>query len=476
MKSFSLSEIQEKIRAGQLTHERLVLHYLDQLEKHQDHNAFVEVFAEEVLAAAKNLDSKFKSEPSEMGPLFGAVISIKDNLCYKDHITSAGSKMLTSFTSPYSSTAVERILEADGLIIGRTNCDEFSMGSSSESSYYGPICNAKDKNRVAGGSSGGAAVSVALDMCLIGIGSDTGGSVRQPACFNGLIGYKPSYGLVSRWGLIAYASSFDQVGIIANDVKCIDACMDVISGPDDKDGSMYSEDVFQNNLEKKGLEQLKIGVLSDWINKTSLKDNIVKSTNAYISALSEKGLKIDPISFPFTEYLVPCYYILTLAEASSNLSRYDGLRYGHRTEKDTDDYKELMALNRSEGFGEAVKRRIITGAFLLSETYSEEYFVKAARLRRKIKAYTDDLLEKYDLIICPITTSEAFLLGSRHENPVENYFSDVFTVLANLTGIPSISLPIRNNDGDLPLGIQLLTKQFDDKNLLFLTNELTNLA
>jgi aspartyl-tRNA(Asn)/glutamyl-tRNA(Gln) amidotransferase subunit A len=452
------------------------LHYLSRIEACQEYNCYIEVFDKEVLASAKKLDDKLHHNSEEMGQLFGAVFSIKDNICFNGHIASAGSKMLKDFVAPYSATVVERILEEDGLIIGRTNCDEFSMGSSNETSYYGPALNAVDKERVAGGSSGGAAVSVRLDTCLVALGSDTGGSIRQPAAFNGVIGYKPSYGMVSRWGLIAYASSFDQIGFIGHDIPTIEQVSNVVAGPDAFDSNLYSGIIADDLLDPGKAKELRIITFSDWIENDALHENVRQSTGDFLSKLKIKGFKIESTRFPFTDYLVPCYYILSLAEASSNLSRFDGIRYGHRTEKNIEDYKELMATNRSEGFGESVKRRIITGSFVLSEGYSEDYFVKAAKLRRKIKEYIEELFQEYDIIICPITTSEAFKLGSRSQKPVENYLSDVFSVLSNLCGIPSISVPISNNGGNLPLGIQLLSRQFHDKTALYLGNEINNLA
>lgn len=472
----NLEQIQSYLLDGQLSVEELVLNYLANIESHLDFNAYVEVFKDEAITQAKALDKRIKEDKGALGSLFGMVVSIKDNLCYKEHEVTASSKMLTAYVSPYSSTVVERLLDADAIIIGRTNCDEFSMGSTNETSVYGPTFNSKDKALVPGGSSGGAAVALAKDTCLVAIGSDTGGSIRQPAAFNGVIGYKPSYGLVSRWGLIAYGSSFDQVGTLSHCVQDSAKVLSVISGPDDYDSTLVPDAPPNFNTLKLDLKKLKVGFVENMFNHEKLKDQVKLSSNSFLQNLENHDVDIEALHFSFTDLLVPTYYVLCTAEASSNLSRFDGIRFGHRSTVETEDYREMIRQSRTEGFGFEVKKRIMLGTYVLSEGYYDAYFKKAQQVRNMIKDEMETAFEKYDFIIMPTTTDVAWSLGEAKNDPLEMYLSDVFTVLANLCGLPAISLPIENKKGHLPLGIQLISRHNKDKSLLAFAKEIINLA
>lgn len=468
----NLKDIQRDLLNGEYTVVDLLHAYLENTTQSQEHNAFVEVFEKEAMEKAILLDEKIKDKDSQLGELFGAIISIKDNLCYEGHLVTASSKMLDGFISPYSSTVVDRLVKAGAIIIGRTNCDEFSMGSTSETSFYGPVKNAIDKDRIAGGSTGGGAVAVKLQSCLLSIGSDTGGSVRQPGAFNGVYAFKPSYGVLSRWGLISYGSSFDQVGIIANNIEDIQTVMNVISGPDEFDSTSHPKRIaFKSEQTLLELKGKKAFYLTEMLNHSKLDSNVKKTFSDFVDILAKKGLEVKEESFPYTEFLIPAYYILCSAEASSNLSRYDGIRYGHRAEGQFEDYKELIKQSRTEGFGKEVKKRIILGNYVLSEGYFDAYFKKAQKVRRLIKEFISDLFQQYDILILPTVTSEAWELGKSNLDPIEMYLSDMFTVLANLCGLPSLNIPLRNKGTELPLGIQVMSKEYSDDFLLTLSNQ-----
>jgi aspartyl-tRNA(Asn)/glutamyl-tRNA(Gln) amidotransferase subunit A len=459
----SLSEIKSGLQRAEITVESLVQGYLGQIKKNAHLNAFNEVFEEEALTSAKNIDERIKNGTA--GKLAGMVIAIKDNICYKGHQVSASSKILTGFTSIYSSTIVERLLAQDAIIIGRCNCDEFAMGGANETSFYGPVKNYADETRVSGGSSGGSAVAVQANMCHAAIGTDTGGSVRQPASFCGVIGLKPTYGRISRHGIIAFASSFDQVGPITKSVEDAALLLEVMAGPDDYDSTLAQVEVpeFSSHIEKPGKK--KIAYLQEAISSpgvdTEVKDALVK----YIDKLRADGHTVTPIAFEELEYLVPTYYVLAMAEASSNLARFDGVHYGYRSPS-ADDLQSTYKRSRSEGFGKEVKRRIMLGTFVLSAGYYDAYYAKAQKVRRLIREKTDAILKEYDFILVPTAPEPAFEIGKEEKDPVVTYLSDIFTVQASLTGSPAISLPVGNNSKGLPLGLQLLTKHFNEQELL----------
>jgi aspartyl-tRNA(Asn)/glutamyl-tRNA(Gln) amidotransferase subunit A len=459
----SLSGIKSDIAAGKITVEKLVQGYLDNITANSHLNAFNEVFGEEALNRAKEIDARIKQGIA--GKLAGMVIGIKDNICYKGHKVSASSKILQNFTSVYSSTIVERLLAEDAIIIGRCNCDEFAMGAANETSFFGPVKNHADQNRVSGGSSGGSAVAVQANMCHAAIGTDTGGSVRQPASFCGLIGLKPTYGRISRHGIIAYASSFDQVGPITRSVEDAGLLLEVMAGPDEYDGTLAQVDAPKLNDDFTKPGPKKIAYLQEALSSPGVDSEIKNTLIDYIEKLRAEGHTVKPIAFDYLDYLVPAYYILAMAEASSNLSRYDGVHYGYRSPAAV-DLQSTYKKSRSEGFGKEVKRRIMLGTFVLSAGYYDAYFAKAQKVRRLIREKTDEILKEYDFILVPTAPEPAFPLGREEKDPVITYLSDIFTVQASLTGAPAISLPAGNNSKGLPLGLQLLTKHFDEQELL----------
>ncbi|MDB5130572.1 MAG: gatA 2 [Mucilaginibacter sp.] len=459
----SLSEIKSEIASGQTTVEKLVKSYLNTIAVNARLNAFNEVFDQEALVRAKEIDTRIQQGVA--GKLAGMVIAIKDNICYKGHKVSASSKILSGFTSIHSSTIVERLLAEDAVIIGRCNCDEFGMGAGNENSYFGPVKNFADETRVSGGSSGGSAVAVQAGMCHASIGTDTGGSVRQPASFCGLIGMKPTYGRISRHGIIAYASSFDQVGPITRSVEDAALLLEVMCGPDEYDSTLANAVVpsFYNELKKPGVK--KIAYLQEALSSPGVDDEIKSTLIESIEKLRTEGHVVKSISFDFLEYVVPSYYILAMAEASSNLSRYDGVHYGYRSPV-ASDLESTYKRSRSEGFGKEVKRRIMLGTFVLSAGYYDAYYAKAQKVRRLIKEKTDEILREYDFILIPTAPEPAFPIGKDEKDPVVTYLSDIFTVQASLTGAPAISLPAGNNSKGLPLGLQLITRHFEEQELL----------
>jgi len=459
----SLSEIRSGLQRAEITVEGLVNNYLDQIKKNAHLNAFNEVFEQEALINAKNIDDRIKNGTA--GKLAGMVIAIKDNICYKGHQVSASSKILKDFTSIYSSTIVERLLAEDVVIIGRCNCDEFAMGGANETSYFGPVKNMADETKVSGGSSGGSAVAVQANMCHAAIGTDTGGSVRQPASFCGVIGLKPTYGRISRHGIIAFASSFDQVGPITRSVEDAALLLEVMAGPDDYDSTLAQQEVpaFSEHIEKTGKK--KIAYLQEAISSPGVDAEVKDVLIKYIDKLRADGHTVTPIAFEQLDYLVPAYYILAMAEASSNLARYDGVHYGYRSPS-ADDLQSTYKRSRSEGFGKEVKRRIMLGTFVLSAGYYDAYYAKAQKVRRLIREKTDQILNEYDFILVPTAPEPAFAIGKEEKDPVVTYLSDIFTVQASLAGVPAISLPVGNNSQGLPLGLQLLAKHFNEQELL----------
>jgi len=462
-----LKEIQKALLSGKTTTEELVNVYLSNIEYTRHLNAYVEVYNIEALERAKDLDQKIKNHPESLGKLFGCIISVKDLIVFKNHKVNAGSKILDGFESQFNATAVESVLLEDAIIIGRTNCDEFGMGSANLNSFFGPVHNAADPNRISGGSSGGAAVSVQTDTCLIALGTDTGGSVRQPASMCGVYGFKPGYGMVSRYGLIAYASSFDQLGIIAKNVEDIETVMSIVSVSDDYDATMFQSGLYneQKSQNQPDLNKLKIAYIADAFENDALDSEIKVIGYQFLSDLKSKVVSVEAISFPLLEYVVPCYYILTTAEASSNLSRYDGVRYGYRSVNVTST-EELYVHTRTEGFGKEVKKRIMLGSFVLSEAYYDAYFTKAQQVRRMIKDRMDTFFDQFDLIVLPSSPNVAWHIHSKPTDPLEIYMADIYTVLANLAGIPAISIPLGNNTEKMPFGIQVLSRIKEEGKLL----------
>ena len=466
----SLEEVRADLLSSQTTLVALVNYYLQRIETYQHLNVFLHVYADEALKRAEEIDAKLKAGTA--GKLAGMVISIKDMICYKDHPVSASSKILKGFKSIYSSTVVERILAEDAIIIGHVNCDEFAMGASNETSHYGNVLNFADNSLVPGGSSGGSAVSVQADMCLASLGTDTGGSIRQPAAFCGLVGLKPTYGRVSRYGIIAYASSFDQVGPVTKNVKDAALILEVIAGKDEFDATLSSKAVTEFSNLQAPKKNMRIAYITETIETEGIDPEIKAAMYNRVKALQADGHTVEPVSFPYLKYAVPTYYVLTTAEASSNLSRYDGVHFGYRSPNAT-DLESTYKLSRSEGFGEEVKRRIMLGTFVLSAGYYDAYYAKAQKVRRIIQEKSNEILSNYDLIILPTTPTTAFKLGEKTSDPVQMYLADIFTVQAPLAGLPAISVPETTHSNGLSIGIQVIGKRFEEQEMLDFAQYLT---
>ena len=451
-------------------------HYLSRIGERDQLNAFLEVYADEAKKRATQLDAD-RTAGKKIGKLHGVVISLKDVICFKDHKVSASSHILQNFTSIYNATAVEKLLAEDAIIIGRNNCDEFAMGSSSENSAFGVVRNAVDESRVPGGSSGGSAVSVQAGLSMISLGSDTGGSVRQPADFCGVVGVKPTYGRISRYGLIAYASSFDQIGIFANSVDDAALVLEVIAGDDDFDSTASEKNVpsYAAALSKEK-KKYRIAYFKQALEHPGLDKEMAATIQSHIQTLKDEGHIVEPVNFELLNYIVPTYYILTTAEASSNLSRFDGVKYGHRASLGRgDDLTELYKKSRSEGFGKEVQRRILLGTFVLSAGYYDAYFTKAQQVRKILSDQTKNIFSEYDAIISPTVPTTAFKIGEKSEDPIEMFLADIYTVYANLVGIPAISIPIFKHSNGLPFGLQVMTSHFDELTLLSLSKQMMQL-
>jgi aspartyl-tRNA(Asn)/glutamyl-tRNA(Gln) amidotransferase subunit A len=479
----SIKDYHKALQNGQTTCVEAVRFYIAAIRQQTDLNAFIEVYETEALEQAALLDQQ-RSESIAAGlplaPLHGVVTGLKDVISYKGHQLSAASKILSNFTAVYHSTATQRLLDAGAIIIGRQNCDEFAMGSSNENSSYGPVKNARDTERVSGGSSGGSAVSVQAALCMISLGSDTGGSVRQPADFCGIIGIKPTYGRISRYGLIAYASSFDQIGIFTATIADAALVLRTIAGEDEFDSTVSTKPVpdYLASLEaaaQSDIKKYRIAYFKESMEHPALDEDIRQKTLAKIQQMKEAGYTVEPVNFDLLEYVVPTYYVLTTAEASSNLSRYDGVRYGLRTAALHPDLTTLYKASRSEGFGEEVKRRILLGTFVLSEGYFDAYFTKAQQVRQLLKTRTEALFAEYDAIISPTVPATAFKIGEKSDDPIEMFLADIYTVYPNLVGIPAISIPLFTHSNGMPFGLQIMTKHFDEENLLQLSAQLMQL-
>lgn len=467
----SLSQIQEEISTGNLSCAQLVDSYLNRIEENKDLNAFLEVYTDEARLLALEVDEKLKN--GSAGKLAGMVIGIKDNFCFADHTVSASSKILENFNSLFTGTAVERLLKEDAIIIGRLNCDEFAMGSSNEYSAYGPVKNPNDKSKVSGGSSGGSAAAVAANLCLASLGSDTGGSIRQPASFCGVVGFKPTYGRISRHGLIAFASSFDQIGPFTKSVEDSALLYEIMAGADEFDSTLSNREVEKANFDTAKQGKLKIAYIEDCLQNEKLDPEIKKKTQDLIEQLKADGHQVEPVKFSWLDTMVPIYYVITTAEASSNLARYDGVHYGYRSPNAT-DLESTYKLSRTEGFGKEVKRRILLGTFVLSSGYYDAYYGKAQKARRLVKEETNKIFEEFDFILSPTTPGTAFPLGQEYKDPTVLYLEDIFTVQANIAGIPAISLPLGKHSNGLPFGMQLMAPSFGEKQLFEFSQYIMN--
>ena len=463
MKLFrSFKSLQNELYSSNFSCEELVDFYLKKINQSKN-NSFVETFNDSALSQARAIDQEISVKKHRK--LSGLIVAIKDNICYEGHGVTASSSILKGFKSVYSATVVRRLIEHGAIIIGRLNCDEFAMGSSNEKSTYGPVKNPIDPNKVPGGSSGGSAAAVSEGLCLVSLGSDTGGSIRQPAAFCGVIGLKPTYSRVSRYGLIAYASSFDQIGPIANNIEDIALVLEVISGKDRNDSTSSSLDVPNYTKLNSKRSNKKIAYLSECINHTGLDPEIRQNFLLKIDELKHQGFVVEPISFPLLDYLVATYYVLSTAEASSNLARFDGINYANRV-PNVKDLNEAYVLSRNAGFGEEVKRRIMLGTFVLSSGYHDAYFTKAQKIRRKIRNTIEEVFKTYDYVLTPTTPHVAFNIGDVNTDPTQMYLEDIFTVLANLSGNPAISMPINNHSTGLPYGFQIMGRNFDEEGIL----------
>lgn len=459
----SLKLLQQELKQGKYSLKSVVEHYVKQIEEQKHLNVFLEVYATEALAKADELQKKLTAG-RPLGKLFGLVIGIKDVLVHQNHEVRSASKILEGFESQFTGTAVQRLLEEDAIIIGAQNCDEFAMGSSNENSAYGPTLNAADNSRVPGGSSGASAVAVQAGLCMASLGTDTGGSVRQPAAFCGVVGIKPTYSRVSRYGLIAFASSFDCIGIFSNNIEDNARILEVIAGQDEYDSTVSKEEVpaYADNLQIN--KKWKVAFIKETLQNEALQAEIKEATLSKLKWLKTEGHQVEEVTFPHLDYVLPTYYILTTAEASTNLSRFDGVRYGYRA-PEAHNMESMYKLSRSLGFGEEVKRRIMLGTFVLSASYFDAYYTKAQKVRRIIRDETRELLSKYDFIVMPTTPTTAFQLGANRDNPAEMYLEDIFTVQANVSGIPAISIPNGTDDKNLPIGLQIMTDVFKEGEL-----------
>ncbi len=462
----SLSNYQAQLEKGRITCRALVEQCLEQIKSHNDRlNCFREVFENEALEQADAIDSRIQA--GKTGPLAGLVTGIKDNICYQGHRVEAASQILEGFESLFSATVVERLLQADAIIIGRLNCDEFAMGSSNENSAFGPVLNPLDETRVPGGSSGGSAAAVAAGMCHAALGSDTGGSIRQPAAFCGTIGLKPTYGRVSRHGLIAFGSSFDQIGPITQHVEDSAAILSVIAGRDDHDGTASSEPVpqYEQKLKQHRNQPWKVAFLKDCLAPENLDGEIRSGLENLVSSLASAGIvEYSDADLAYIDQMIPTYQILSNAEASSNLSRYDGILYGYRS-PNANDLNETVVKSRTEGFGQEVKRRIMLGTFVLSEGYQDAYYTKAQKIRNLIKQGLAELLSEHDCLLLPATPDTAFPIGGKTA-PTAMYNEDLFTIPASLGGFPAITFPVGRHTNGMPYSVQIIGKHFEEDKLL----------
>jgi aspartyl-tRNA(Asn)/glutamyl-tRNA(Gln) amidotransferase subunit A len=463
--SFSFSNIADykaKLQAGHTTCMEAVEHYLTQIESNKHLNALTIVLADEAKAQARALDAELNTG-LPIRALHGVVVTIKDVLCYAGHQVTAGSRMLTGFYPQYTATAVQRLIDAGAIILGICNCDEFAMGSSNETSAYGPTLNAADNTKVPGGSSGGSAVAVQAGLCMISIGSDTGGSVRQPADFCGVVGLKPTYGRISRYGLIAYGSSFDCIGVFANSVADIAPVYETMAGHDPMDATSYDLEVVKFNPENiNGNKKYRFAYFDATLSLPGLDPEIRQSITRLFDLLRQKGHIVTEVPFSLLDFIVPTYYVLTTAEASSNLARYDGIRFGHRSSYPTKDLTEFYKHSRSEGFGPEVKRRIMLGSFVLSAGYCDAYFTKAQQVRRLLFNQITNVFEGFDSILMPVSPTTAFPIGGHKGDPVSMYLADIYTVLANLAGIPGLAIPGFTHSNGMPYGLQILTNHYQE--------------
>ena len=458
-------ELGEKIGAGEISSVEATKAYLDRIgQTDKDVHAYITVDTEGALARAEEVDRKICAGELT-GPLAGVPVAVKDNMCITGTLTTCASHILDNFKPVYTATAVQKLLDSGMVILGRTNMDEFAMGSTTETSYFGPTRNPWDLSRVPGGSSGGSAAAVAAESCAAALGSDTGGSIRQPAGFCGITGIKPTYGRVSRYGLIAYGSSLDQIGPMGKDVRDCAALLSVIAGHDEKDSTSADrmDTDFLTGLSD-GVKGMKIGVPADYLIE-GLDPEVKRAVLEAADSFRAMGAEVEEFDLGMVEYAIPAYYVIACAEASSNLERFDGVKYGFRA-KDFEGLHDMYKKTRSEGFGTEVKRRIMLGSFVLSSGYYDAYYVKALRVKALIKQAFDKAFEKYDVILGPVAPTTALPVGESLSDPIKMYLGDIYTVSVNLAGLPGISLPCGYDGKGLPIGLQLLGQTFEEKKIL----------
>jgi len=460
----TISSLREGIAAGEIKAVDVCRAALERIERFKNLNAFITVIGDRALARAEKIDQIVgRGEP--LPPLAGTIVAVKDNMVIRGVRTTAGSRILFNYKPPYTATAIARLEDAGAIIIGKTNQDEFAMGSSTENSAFGPARNPWDTERVPGGSSGGSAVAVAAGIAMAALGSDTGGSIRQPASLSGVVGLKPTYGRVSRYGLIAFGSSLDQIGPFAKSVEDAARILAVIGGhdPSDSTSSNVEVDDYVSGLGG-DIRGLRVGVVREY-DVAGLDAEVKEKVGAAIALLKEMGAEIVDISLPHAEYAVPVYYLIATAEASSNLARFDGVRYGFRAEEAT-TLKAMYSRTRDEGFGAEVKRRIMLGTYALSAGYYDQFYGKAQRVRSLVDRDFRDAFEKCDVIATPTAPTPAFKIGEKSGDPLAMYLSDIYTITANLSGVPALSLPCGLSSSGLPIGIQLIGKHFEEARLL----------
>ena len=459
----SVTQLARDLHAQEMSSVELTEFYLQRIKSHQGLNAFITVDEEHALNEAKQSDQLIRSGKST--PLTGIPVAHKDIFCTKGLLTTCGSKILSNFVSPYDATVVRKLRQAGTVTLGKTNMDEFAMGSSNETSYYGPVKNPWAAKAVPGGSSGGSAAAIAGCLAPLATGTDTGGSIRQPAAFCGITGLKPSYGRVSRFGMIAFASSLDQAGTLTHSAEDSALLLQYMAGFDPRDSTSVDAPV-DNYLEtlEKDISGIKIGLPKEFFGD-GLDTNVADAINAAIMEYEKLGATIVDVNLPRSELGIPCYYVIAPAEASSNLSRFDGVRYGYRTEE-YDDLLEMYLKTRSEGFGEEVKRRIMIGTYALSSGYYDAYYIKAQKLRRLISEDFANAFRKCDVIMGPTTPSTAFDAGSKSDDPISMYLNDIYTNSVNLAGLPGISIPAGFDDAQRPIGLQIIGQYFAEAKLL----------
>ncbi|MFA5975798.1 MAG: Asp-tRNA(Asn)/Glu-tRNA(Gln) amidotransferase subunit GatA [Elusimicrobiota bacterium] len=469
--SLTAAEIAAKIQSRELKAEAVTAAYLDRIREHEPEiHAFNEVFGEQAIQQAKEIDGRIaKGEP--VGPLAGVPVAIKDNLVIRGEHCTCSSKILQGFTATYDATVIRKIRQAGAVFLGHTNLDEFAMGSSTENSAFHTTRNPWDTTRVPGGSSGGSAAAVAARMAPLSLGSDTGGSIRQPAAFCGVLGLKPTYGRVSRFGLVAFASSLDQIGPFATTARDCALFLRLISGQDDRDSTSVPEPVPDYEaLLSKGIKGLRIGLPKEYLIGGGMDPEIERAIREAVKTLESAGAMVKEISLPHTDYCLAVYYILAPSEASSNLSRFDGVRYGSRA-PNTTNLMELYEKTRGQGFGPEVKRRIMLGTYALSAGYYDAYYAKAQKVRTLIKRDFDKAFKEVDVIATPTTPSPAFKPGEKIQDPLQMYLSDIFTISCNLAGLPGLSLPCGFTKTHLPIGLQLLGRPFEEGTLLTVAHQ-----